>query len=435
LLTHRLFLRLAFLAAAAAGLVAESARAELPKVVVDEARTAAAGIRKLAGKHLTLYTDLPSFKEVDELPEVFDLAVPQWCAYFHANPADLPDWRITAFLIKDKQPFASTGLLPDDLPKFAHGYSRGHQFWLYEQPTDYYRRHLLLHEGTHGFMQTVLGGMGPPWYAEGLAELMGTHRWKDGRLELGYLPASREEVPYWGRVKIVVDDLIAHRGKTLQAVLDYGPTAHRENGPYGWCWAAATFLERHPRYQKRFHELIPLVRQQDFNQRFHALFAADWDQLCEEWQVFVVNLEYGYDVPRMAIDFRPGHPLPPSGARATVAADRGWQSSGVRLEAGRSYRLRARGRYQVANQPRTWWCEPGGVTIRYYHGQPLGILLAAVHPDPPGPGSSPLIRPLVVGLDAMLTPQQAGTLYLRINHSAAELGDNAGSLTVEIQPQ
>jgi hypothetical protein len=284
-------------------------------------------------------------------------------------------------------------------------------------------------------MQTVLGGMGPPWYAEGMAELMGTHRWKDGRLELGYLPASREEVPYWGRVKIVVDDLIAHRGKTLQAVLDYGPTAHRENGPYGWCWAAATFLERHPRYQKRFHELIPLVRQQDFNQRFHALFAADWDQLCEEWQVFVVNLEYGYDVPRMAIDFRPGHPLPPSGARATVAADRGWQSSGVRLEAGRSYRLRARGRYQVANQPRTWWCEPGGVTIRYYHGQPLGILLAAVHPDPPGPGSSPLIRPLVVGLDAMLTPQQAGTLYLRINHSAAELGDNAGSLTVEIQPQ
>jgi hypothetical protein len=435
LVRHPFFLRLAILAAAAAVPFATPVRAEPPKVVVDEARTAAAGIRKLSGKHLTLYTDLASFKEVDELPEVFDQAFLQWCAYFHADPAALSDWRITAFLIKDKDLFSGAGLLPANLPPFANGYSRGHQFWLYDQPTDYYRRHLLLHEGTHGFMQTVLGGMGPPWYAEGMAELMGTHRWKDGRLELGYLPVSREEVPYWGRVKIVVDDLNAHRGKTLQGVLDYGPTAHQENSPYGWCWAAATFLERHPRYRKRFHELIPLVRQRDFNQRFHALFAADWQQLCEEWQVFVVNLEYGYDVPRMAIDFLPGRPLPPSGARATVAADRGWQSSGVRLEAGRSYRLWASGRYQVANRPRTWWCEPGGVTIRYYRGQPLGILLAAVHPDPPGPGSSPLIRPQVVGLDATLTPQQAGTLYLRINHSAAELADNAGSLSVEIQPQ
>ena len=433
--THRFFFRMALLAVVAAGLASEPARAEPPRVVVDEARTAAAGIRKLSGKHLTLYTDLASFKEVDELPEVFDQAFLQWCAYFHADPAGLSDWRITAFLIKDKDLFSGAGLLPTNLPPFADGYSRGRQFWLYEQPTDYYRRHLLLHEGTHGFMQTVLGGMGPPWYAEGMAELMGTHRWKDDRLELGYLPVSREEVPYWGRVKIVVDDLSAHRGKTLQGVLDYGPTAHQENSPYGWCWAAATFLERHPRYRKRFHELIPLVRQRDFNQRFHALFAADWQQLCEEWQVFVVNLEYGYDVPRMAIDFQPGRPLPPSGARATVAADRGWQSSGVRLEAGRSYRLQASGRYQVASRPRTWWCEPGGVTIRYYRGQPLGILLAAVHPDPPGPGSSPLIRPQVVGLDATLTPQQAGTLYLRINHSAAELNDNAGSLTVEIQPQ
>ena len=414
---------------------APSIWAKPPKVVVDEARVAAAGIRKLTGKHLALYTDLPRFKEVDELPEVFDLAVPQWCAYFHANPADLADWRITAFLIKDKRLFSSAGLLPDDLPPFANGYSLGHQFWLYEQPTDYYRRHLLLHEGTHGFMQTVLGGMGPPWYAEGMAELMGTHRWKDGRLELAYLPVSREDVPYWGRVKIVEDDLNAHRGKTLQAVLDYGPTAHQKNGPYGWCWAAATFLDRHPRYRKRFREMIPLVRQRDFNQRFLAMFAADWDQLCEEWQVFVVNLEYGYDVPRMAIDFQPGRPLPPSGAQVKVAADRGWQSSGVRLEAGQSYRLRASGRYQVANQPRTWWCEPGGVTIRYYHGQPLGILLAAVHPDPPGPGSSPLIRPQVVGLGATLIPQQAGTLYLRINDSAAELDDNAGSLSVQIQPQ
>ena len=70
----------------------------------------------------------------------------------------------------------------------------------------------------------------------------------------------------------------------------------------------------------------------------------------------------------------------------TVAADRGWQNSGLRLEAGVSYRLTAAGRYQVAKTTKVWWCEPGGVSIRYYRGRPLGILLAAVRPDHPAAG-------------------------------------------------
>ena len=52
----------------------------------------------------------------------------------------------------------------------------GREFWLFDQPTDYYVRHLLLHEGTHVFMVSFLGGCGPGWYMEGTAELLGTHR-------------------------------------------------------------------------------------------------------------------------------------------------------------------------------------------------------------------------------------------------------------------
>jgi len=66
--------------------------------------------------------------------------------------------------------------------------------------------------------------------------------------------------------------------------------------------------------------------------------------------------------------------------------------------------------------------------------RPLGILLAAVRPDPPRPpGPSPLIAPIAVGLGTTVTPKQGGTLYLRINDSAAELGDNAGTLSVEVR--
>ena len=49
-------------------------------------------------------------------------------------------------------------------------------------------------------------------------------------------------------------------------------------------------------------------------------------------------------------------------------------------------------------------------------------------------GTSNLIHPAAVGLETTLTPGHSGTLYLRINDSAAELADNAGELTVEITP-
>ena len=54
---------------------------------VDEAKVQAAGIRKLVGRHIVLYTDLPSKPEIDSLPAVFDKAVPQWAEYFGVDPA------------------------------------------------------------------------------------------------------------------------------------------------------------------------------------------------------------------------------------------------------------------------------------------------------------------------------------------------------------
>jgi len=430
--------------------------ANLPRLRVDDARATAAGIRKLSGQRLTLYTDLPPGEEIDQLPNLFDQAFPQWCKYFDVDAAGHSDWKMTGFLIKDKDAFGRTGLLPEGLPPFQNAFSRNHELWLYDQPSSYYRRHLLLHEGTHGLMNTILGGCGPPWYMEGMAELLATHRWQNGRLTLNYLPAERDEVPYWGRIRIIKDAVAAGRPMHLKDVIAYPIQAHLETEPYAWCWAAAALLDRHPRYRDRFHQLSKLVAKPDFNQRFYALMGDDWEPLCEEWQLLVTNLEYGYDIARTAVDFTPGKPLPPAGASVTVAADRGWQNSGLRLEAGVEYQLRASGRYQVADKPQIWWCEPGGVSIRYYQGRPLGILLAAVRADPglhahasvgmpPSsaprsdghasvgmPPSSALLRPTVVGLEATLTPNDTGTLYLKTNDSPAELDDNAGQLKVEI---
>lgn len=284
-------------------------------------------------------------------------------------------------------------------------------------------------------MNTVLGSCGPPWYAEGMAELLGTHRWRDGRLTLGYFPADRDDVPMWGRIKIVRDAFAERRARRLPDVLAYNPATQPGREPYGWCWAIAALLDGHPRYQERFRTLPRLVNRPDFTDQLRRLLGPDWDHLAEDWQVFVADVDYGYDFQRTAIDFSPGRPIAPTGGRATIHADRGWQNSGIALKAGTTYRLLAAGRYQVAAEPKPWWCEPNGVSIRYYRGQPLGILLGAVLPDAPAPGPCPLIVPVPVGLQSTLSPQHSGTLFLRINDSGAELHDNAGTLAVEVREE
>ncbi len=221
-------------------------------LMLAHAGDAQAAIRKLSGRHLTLLTDVPPSAEVDELPEVFDRAVAQWGEYFHVPKEKYAAWRVTGYLMQSREAFEFSGLLPRGVPEFKNGYSQGEQLWLHEQKSDYYRRHLLLHEGTHSFMGFAFDSLGPPWYAEGIAELLATHRWSEGRLTLKVFPRAAADVPRLGRIKMVQDAFAAGHAISLPRVMAYDRKAHLENEPYGWCWAAAFFLDSHPAYCDRF---------------------------------------------------------------------------------------------------------------------------------------------------------------------------------------
>src|SRR5688572_23462637 len=69
---------------------------------VDADRAAAAGIREVTGRHLRLWTDVSPSPAVDELPKVFDAAVPQWAAYFGVPASKVRDWQVQGFLIRDR---------------------------------------------------------------------------------------------------------------------------------------------------------------------------------------------------------------------------------------------------------------------------------------------------------------------------------------------
>jgi hypothetical protein len=417
-------------------LTTSTVRAQPPRDVND-ARAAAVGIRRLDGRHLTLYTDLPSNAEVDRLPAVFDRAVPRWAAYFGVPESKTTDWRMQAFLITDRDRFASLGLMPAGREEFRNGFSLGRELWMVEQSTPYYRRHLLLHEGTHGFMASLLGGCGPGWYMEATAELMATHRLDDraGELTLRYFPTDRREVPMLGRIKLVRDAYAADRALALPAVMEIDNRVVLSNEQYAWCWALARLLDDHPRYRERFRSLNQHVLDRQFNEHFRELYAEDWSDLAVEWQLFVATLEHGHDVARTAIDFRGGTPLRAGKKMVNVEAERGWQPSGVHLEAGRKYRVTATGRYQIAKEgDAIWWCEPGGVTIEYHAGQPLGKLLGAIDTRAgDSTTAAGFLRPLSLGLEATIEPEQGGTLYLRLNDSPAALDDNEGGARVTIE--
>src|ERR1700704_1124633 len=95
------------------GLAARICAAASP---VDEAQVRAAGIRKLESHRLTLYTDVPSAPEVDELPQVFDQAFELWCKYLGIDPLRHGNWHMRASLIDDQKKFQSCGLMPADVP-------------------------------------------------------------------------------------------------------------------------------------------------------------------------------------------------------------------------------------------------------------------------------------------------------------------------------
>jgi hypothetical protein len=420
---------------------------------LDDERLKAGGLRKLTGKHLTLYTDLPSSPAVDELPEVWDQAYPQWCEFFRVKEDGSAPWHMRGFLMSagSRRKFHDLDVIPPQVPDFQAGYTLNYEFFMYEQESDYYRRHLMLHEGTHGFMWTMLGPCTSPWYAEGTAELLGTHLWEKGKLTLRQFPRNREETAYHGRIKLVKEVYAQDRAPALNAIvaavfdLHKGPATDRDRQEgYAFCWATAAFLDGHSRYRERFNLLCSKMRTAGaIPGQFRLWYEHDWNDLMEEWQVFVSGLEYGYDLTRNEIAFARGTPLPAAGAAAKVHADRGWQSAAVTLEAGKTYELTASGRVVLAKEPKVWESEADGLTIRYQQGMPLGKLVAAVRvesdqreklseQDAATLQVSPLLRPVEIGRSAKLTPQFTGTLYLKINDSPAELADNSGELEVRV---
>ena len=171
---------------------------------------------------------------------------------------------------------------------------------------------------------------------------------------------------------------------------------------------------------------------ENFNEQFRQLFASDWQRLNDDWRLFVANLDYGYDFARMELEIVAGKPLTDQGRNRL-----GRRRPRLAIEPGATRSRRAHiacgPRADIRSPPGSAFgsAKPGGVTIHYYQGRPLGMLAgrrATANDD----GNDGLLHPMVVGLGTTFRAAHGGTLYFRINESAGRLADNSGMLEVEI---
>lgn len=405
----------------------------------NDERLAHAGIRCFESKRLRLYTDVaPQLAE--PLPGLIDRAYDAWEAYFGPLPPDREkrDFQMTGYVMVDWQAFQELGLIPPDLPAFSAGRHRGAEFWIYDQKDDYYRRHLLIHEATHCFMTIIPNVMASlPWYMEGMAELFGTHAADDeGHVQFRVMPDDPKKFAGFGRIRMIQEDVRAGRLLDLADIFQIASNDFPKMHPYAWSWALCKFLDGHPRYRQRFRRIQQEVSAQEPQADFDRLFAADWLDLRDEWLLFAANLCWGYDIERTVIDFAAGHELNAGspGGIVDIAADRGWQSSGMLVEAGRRYSIHAEGRFKLAEVPRPWESEPQGVSIRYVGGRPLGMLLATIRNSTAEAdrGACSMLATIAVGRGCELTPAATGTLYFRLNDAPNELADNSGAVRVVV---
>ena len=431
---------------------------------INELRLRTAGIHRYDGQHVVLLSDLPPEK-VKDLPGMIDQLFLALETYFGELPeaTDGSDFQVTGHLIGDKERFQAAGLMPMEGFTFKHGRHWNYQFWMMDQDTDYYQRHLAFHEFTHCFMTCESGMLDIPplWYIEGMAEFFATHR-RDHPLEpslpqaanasaltgrsltFGVLPDRFEGFEGWGRISelrrtfelpraiaAVSGEFRAMKIPSLSDVMTDHPNIVQNDLNYALSWALCWFLESHPEYQKQFPALRGIRTRNEFLTESRAIIDQLQPRIAVDWVLFVESLREGFDSERSFPTHREQSDSASTSADSVaeslmLQADREWQETGWRLKQGNVLTLTCSGRYVVNETAKPWISEPQGVSIDYVHGLPLGQVTAILVAE----DGSYLSDRISVGTGTTVTAPRDVTVWMQINDSSADRHNNSGHAEV-----
>lgn len=412
---------------------------------LNPARLQAAGIRMLQSKRLVLLTDLPE-AQVAGLPEIADQLFDHLESHFGLLPSAIDDsgFQVTGCIIGDEARFHAAGLMPEAEFGFKYGRHREYQFWMMAPESDYYRRHLMLHEFTHCFMtcETTMLDIPPRWYIEGMAEFFATHKIDDNAVAtFGILPESSEGYEGWGRIS-ELDRLFQRtkRGAAVTEVCKIEPVSEvlrdvvwsEKESDYARWWAISWLLQSNEEYRSLVDQFKPLRRRDEFMAVEQNIRRQLGRRLAVDWLLVAESLEPGFDTERsfpVHLSNSLANGSRPESMDLQAAND--WQQTGFRLKAGESVVVRAEGRISLSKPADQWVSEPQGISVTYERGFPVGRVVGTlVSAD----GSSVTHR-FSIGRQATIQATVDSELWMQVNDSSASREGNSGMLKVSFFPQ
>lgn len=413
-------------------------RTEREPFEINEQRLLAVGIHVLQSRRLILLTDRDpeSVADLPSLTDAFFDYLETACGPLRPSRS-AAEFQAIGCLMVDMDRFQSAGLVPGSVVTMNHGQQVGYRFWMRDQATDYYRRHLLLHEFAHVYMTCDAGlhDIADAWLMEGAAEVFATHAVVDGVPRFAILPTGFAGMEDWGRISTIRRQRI-DRATNQEIATQQVPPLTRvrfPDGPlatdearYAWWWALSWMMFRHPRYADDWTALCHSRGSQEFQKIIADVDRRHGNRLASDWLLFADSVTEGFDIARSF----PLHAESDSATPATfpLTADRSWQDTGWLLEAGDQIELRVAGECVLDTTSAPWVSQPAGITLEYNQGRPLGETIAVLVNAEDGWIS----QRIAVGDHHIITAPRAARLWLQINDSAGDRASNSGAYDVQI---
>lgn len=415
-------------------------RTSQPDPQLNPTRLAAAGIHAVESERLILLTDRDpaSVRDIPPLADALFNVLEQQCGQLRPAPSGAP-FRAIGYLMADMERFQAAGLVPNAVLDMRHGEQSGYRFWAHDQQTDYYRRHLVLHEFVHAYMtvDTAQGDVPERWFIEGAAEFFATHFVSADPPEFGVIPTTFEGFEDWGRISAIrrrrhdrpSKEIELQELPSLEDVFNENTGEGGEDGKYSWWWALAWMLSEHPEYSASWNKLCHCRGTAEFQQDMSELMETKGRRLRTDWLLFVESLSESFDTER---SFPIHGPVATSSRiEVTLSAEKGWQDTGWELMPGESISLSCSGQCVLNETTGPWIAEPNGITLEYNQGCPIGEVVAVLVTSD---GQS-VSRRIKVGLNGQITATQPSRLWLQINDDAGQRSNNSGEYVVSIQSE